>query len=245
MKRILSFVLVLFVAASLFAATGLTVKAGGAFDLFSLKTAESDGDGAVYTFKGNGLGFDVGVQYDFSDKVMVYADFNMVFPSDYEATVNKSSSWLEKFSDIIKVAEGSAKLLTDGNVTHSLIFLDASVGAAYKFDFNPIKLSVGAGVYYNQLRGAIRLTGKNGTEKVDREEILSFFTIGVSTLVDAKYMVTENIGVCLAAMPQIGIYADRSYNFYENGEKIDYDYQLSGVGISFTMPITIGASYSF
>ena len=59
-------------------------------------------------------------------------------------------------------------------------------------------------------------------------------------------MVSDNIGINLTVMPQLGIYADRSINIYLNGEKDeDKSVSLSGVGLSFVMPITIGVSYSF
>lgn len=59
-------------------------------------------------------------------------------------------------------------------------------------------------------------------------------------------MVSENIGINLTVMPQLGIYADRAMNSYINGEKQeDESVRLNGVGLSFVMPVTIGASYSF
>ena len=65
-------------------------------------------------------------------------------------------------------------------------------------------------------------------------------------MIDAKYMVAENIGINLTVMPQLGIYADRTINYYLNGKKDeDKTLRLNGVGLSFVMPVTIGASYEF
>lgn len=84
MKKTLTILLILCVATTLFAASGFSVNVGGAFDLFRLKTDKNDGNDYYNVYKGNGLGFDIGAQYDFSSKIMAYADFNMVFPSDFD-----------------------------------------------------------------------------------------------------------------------------------------------------------------
>ena len=245
MKKTLTILLILCVAATLFAASGFSVNAGGAFDLFRLKTDKVDNTDLYYIFKGNGFGFDIGAQYDFSDKIMAYADFNMVFPSDYEDShVFGTHSLPYYFSDIVNYYKKKADELIDGKSTHMLFLLDASIGAAYKFDFDPVKLAVGCGAYVNLLKGSIHNTGRDLLEEVDEKYVVSFFTVGVSTLVEAKYMINDNLGVRLAVMPQVGIFSKRDIHYYYNGEDVD-PRSLSGVGISFTMPVTIGASYSF
>jgi len=247
MKRVLSLVLVLCVAATLFAATGLSVKAGGAFDFFSMKTAKSDDKEVAYTFSGNGLGFEVGIQYDINDKIQAYADYSMVFPSDFTMTPDKSGFAKGTFKEIfVEEAEAEAEAFPDGKASHSIIFLNISAGAAYKFDFDAVKLAVGGGIYYNLLLGTARCTGTDPVlGKQDIKDVASFYTIGLSGLVDAKYMVADNIGIYLTAIPQIGFYSRRSFDTYVNGVREDYDRTLSGFGVSFTMPISIGASYSF
>ena len=242
MKKFTALLIVLFVAASLFAATGLTVKAGGAFDLFFLRTDYSDGD-APYrqTYSGNGFGFDLGVQYDIGRNLMVYADYNMVFPYDFVITNTDKSgerSESETFRELLSIFEKA------GIKVRSLdFFLDASVGAAYRFDLGSVKLAVGGGAFCDLLFAQFKANIEADTE--ERADI-TFFNVGVSTLIDAKYMVTENIGVNLTVMPQLGIYSDRAVTIYENGKKDeDESIRLDGVGLSFVMPVTIGASYSF
>ena len=244
MKRILSLALLLCVAATLFAASGLTVKAGGAFDVFSLKTDKRDGDDVFFTFKGNGLGLELGVQYAFSDKIMVYTDCSAVFPADFAMYESDDEDPI-LFSKEVEILESEAKELKGGKATHFCIFLDAAIGAAYRFDFGSIKLAVGGGVYCNWLFAPLRLTGTYGDEAVDEKTVWSFFTVGVSTLVEARYMVADKVGISLTVQPQIGIYSDRKLELYEHGEIQDPVYDLTGVGISFTVPVSIGASYSF
>ena len=247
MKKTLTILLILCVAATLFAASGFSVNVGGAFDLFNLKTDTVDNSNVYNVFKGNGLGFGIGVQYDFSDKIMAYADGNMVFPSDFEiVTTDGTHSETDTFQELVKEAEESAKVLTDGKASHSLFLIDASIGAAYKFDFDPIKLAVGGGAYINYLRGSVGLTGKLVDEKIDEKYVFTFLTVGVSTLIDAKYEINESVAVRLAIMPQVGIYSKRDIDIYYFDVKDEKEsHSLSGVGISFTMPVTIGASYSF
>ena len=251
MKKVTALLIVLFVAASLFAATGLTVKAGGAFDLFFLRTDYSDGDYRD-TYKGNGFGFDLGVQYDIGKNFMVYADYNMVFPYDFTMVRSYKSGEddeVASFREYLSALENEFKEdFSDVKAKGSVFVLDASFGAAYRFDLGSVKLAVGGGAFCSLLRGSIGVTGvlKESGDKYDANVIVTFFNVGVSTLIDAKYMVAENIGINLTVMPQMGIYADRALNFYLNGEKDeDKTLRLNGVGISFVMPVTIGASYAF
>ena len=68
MKKITTILLVLCVTAALFAASGLSLKLGGDFDLIFLRTTKVESSGKTHQFKSNGIGFDVGAQYDFSKK---------------------------------------------------------------------------------------------------------------------------------------------------------------------------------
>ena len=240
MKKITTILLVLCVTAALFAASGLSLKLGGDFDLIFLRTTKVESSGKTHQFKSNGIGFDIGAQYDFSKSIMAYADFNMVFPSDYEVSNDKDSKSY-KFSDEVKEFEELAKKIPGGKVRSGILFIDASAGVAYKFDFDAFKLSVGAGFYYNVLTSSLKLTGTGEPELVD---VIKLSTIGLSSMIEAKYMVTDKSGVCLTAMPQIGFFSNRNISNYMDGEKI-YDNSLVGFGLSFTMPVSIGASYAF
>lgn len=235
MKKITTILLVLCVTAALFAASGLSLKLGGDFDLIFLKTTIVESSGKTHQFKSNGIGFDIGAQYDFSKSIMAYADFNMAFPSDYEVSNDKDSDSY-KFSDVVKEFEEMGNKVRSG-----IFFINASAGVAYKFDFDAIKLAVGAGFYYNVLMSSLKLTGTGLPERVN---IVKLSTIGLSSMIEAKYMVTDNIGVCLTAMPQIGFFSNRNVSNYMDGEKISDD-SLVGFGLSFTMPVSIGASYTF
>ena len=239
MKKITTILLVLCVTAALFAASGLSLKLGGDFDLIFLRTTIVESSGKTHQFKSNGIGFDVGAQYDFSKSIMAYADFNMVFPSDYEVSNDKDSGSY-KFSDVVKAFEENAKEIPGGKVRSVLLFIDASAGVAYKFDFDAIKLSVGAGFYYNILMSSLKLTGTGKQEIVD---VVKLSTIGLSSMIEAKYMVTDKIGVCLTAMPKIGFFSN--WNTYYKDDEKNYDNSLVGFGLSFTMPVSIGASYTF
>lgn len=235
MKKITTILLVLCVTAALFAASGLSLKLGGDFDLIFLRTTKVESSGKTHQFKSNGIGFDVGAQYDFSKSIMAYADFNMVFPSDYEVSNDKDSKSY-KFSDEVIYFEEKGNKVRSG-----ILFIDASAGVAYKFDFDAFKLAVGAGFYYNVLMSSLKLTGTGEPELVD---VIKLSTIGLSSMIEAKYMVTDKIGVCLTAMPQIGFFSNRNISNYIDGKKIKDD-SLTGFGLSFTMPVSIGASYTF
>ena len=127
MKKLFTVLAVLLVATALFAQVGLTVKAGGAFGFANYKSVatlqfkEDDGSTGeakwedeladkALILKENGFGFDVGVQYDISDKLLAYADFNMLFPKD--AKTNTPGAFYMFFND----AEVLEKYYADGNL---------------------------------------------------------------------------------------------------------------------------------
>ena len=246
MKKVITILMVLCVSVALFASVGLTVKAGGTFGFTDMNTASKENDEQFdesINVKSNGFGFSSGVQYDLSDNLMVYADFTMLFPSD--ATLKKENGKAEKLSELVKALEISNY---PGKGSYKINYMSISAGAAYKFDLGlPIRLAVGAGVTVNRAHSYIKISEPAYLEEgsiIEYNE--SFINIGLNALIDAKYMVTDNIGVGLTVVPQLNLYNISKSTGSVNGEvRPEGTGEANGFKIGFAVPVTVGASYSF
>ena len=244
MKKVITILMVLCVSVALFASVGLTVKAGGTFGFTNMNTASKENEERFdksINYKSNGFGFSSGVQYDLSDNLMVYADFTMLFPSD--ATLKEENEKPEKISERVKDLEKSYH----GKGSYKINSMSISAGAAYKFDLGlPIRLAVGAGVTLNRAHNYIKIAEVAFPEGGTIEYTESFINIGLNALIDAKYMVTDNIGVGLTVMPQLNLYNISKHTMSINGEvQTPETEEANGFKIGFAVPVTVGVSYSF
>jgi hypothetical protein len=277
MKKIFTFITVLLVATAVFASVGLTVKAGGAFGFNSYKSvADCKVEQKGWTFKyetyvvdkalilkSNGFGFDVGVQYDIADKIMIYADFNMLFPKNAKTNVPDDrfdviakdyfdKDVIEKYFDdglfkVFSLEELSADIkdAIGSAVSTEYSFFSVSAGFAYKFDFNAVKLAVGGGVTINKAT-AKYLYNQFKVELPSYTNIdgyVSFTAFGLNAMVEAKYMVAKSVGVGVTLIPQVGLYNKAVFHVNDEGRLKDFTSQ--GFKASFAMPIVVGVSYTF
>jgi len=236
MKKLFTVLAVLLVATALFA--GVTVKAGGTFGFANMSNATKEGSEFEDEAKmsSHGFGFGVGVQYDLSDKLAVYGEFNMVFPKDAEI---KYEAATVKVSDMVKEEYGDFGKYT-------INFFSVSAGVAYKLDLNAVKLVVGGGITFNRAGFAIHVeeTTAGVTYKLDIK--YAYANIGLNALVDAKYMVAEKVGVGVTLNPQLGLYNIAKLEAKTVPETpYNYDDKATGFKVSFAMPITVGVSYTF
>lgn len=245
MKKVITILMVLCVSVALFASVGLTVKAGGTFGFTNINTASKEKYGYFdesFNVKSNGFGFSSGVQFDFSDNLMVYADFTMLFPSD--ETLKAEDGTEKTLSELVKEYEQS---WYPGKGSYKINYMSISAGAAYKINLGlPIRLAVGAGVTINRAHNYIKITEVSFPEDGTIEYNTSFINIGLNALIDAKYMVTDNIGVGLTVMPQLNLYNISKYTMSVNGEvQTPETEEANGFKIGFAVPVTVGVSYSF
>ena len=245
MKKVITILMVLCVSVALFASVGLTVKAGGTFGFTDMNTASKENEERFdksINYKSNGFGFSSGVQYDLSDNLMVYADFTMLFPSD--ATLKKENGPAEKLSELVKELEMSYV----GKGSYKTNYMSISAGAAYKFDLGlPIRLAVGAGVTVNRAHIYVKVSEAAYPEEDSTIEYNeSFINIGLNALIDAKYMVTDNIGVGLTVVPQLNLYNISKSTGSVNGKvRPEGTGEANGFKIGFAVPVAVGVSYSF
>ena len=243
MKKLFTVLAVLLVATALFA--GVTVKAGGTFAFASLNTATDADHDESMNMKAHGFGFDAGVQYDISDKLAVYGEFNMVFPKDADVVEGEEPY---KVSDLVKEIEDIFAYVgaTNPSVSSKINYFSVSAGVAYKLDFNAVKLAVGGGLSLNRSAMTIKGSGTIDDEDYSVEIKQSFTNIGLNALVDAKYMVAEKVGVGVTLNPQLGLYnITTEKNTNQQKPDDNSDETVKGFKVSFAMPITVGVSYTF
>ena len=242
MKKLFTVLAVLLVATALFA--GVTVKAGGTFAFASLNTATDADHAESMNMKAHGFGFDAGIQYDLSDKLAVYGEFNMVFPKD--ATSNEAGEEL-KVSDLVKNLKEFLVADPDASVSYRINFFSISAGVAYKLDFNAVKLAVGGGLTLNRSALKINAAAEIAGDEESLEVTEIFTNIGLNALFDAKYMVADGVGVGVTLNPQLGLYniskaTVKATDFFEPSSE---DSKVNGFKVGFAMPITVGVSYTF
>ena len=233
MKKLFSILIVLCIAATVFAVG--SVKIGGAFGFSAGKTSNvSDNEIELYyKYKTSGLGLDVAGSYDLSDSLSVWADFNMLFNSDFKYQPNgaeKYNSIKDMYDDYYKDKEG-------GYIVKNSI--SGAAGVAYKLALNaPVDVKVGGGLFVERIRG----------EYGDANVIFLWkvINLGLALYADAQYKVADNIGVGITVMPRLGVY---NITESKNANKLipifDSDVWGNSFQICFSMPVVVGASYSF
>ncbi len=246
MKRLFSLLAILFVATALFATSGAVLKAGGTYTFANLNTAtdaESNGFEESLNVKFGGLGFDIGILADVTDKFAVFSNFTMIFPKD--ATF-KNGEETKKLSKAVEEIQTALKAVDEkASVSSKLNFFIISAGAAYKLDFKAVKLAIGAGFTLNATNMAVADTDC----KLAINQTYTNF--GLSGFVDAKYMFTDRIGVGITLFPQMGFYNITNASVTAPDvikEQVGQDFDtgnVDGFKISFAMPIIIGVSYTF
>jgi len=242
MKKTIAFIMMICVSVALFASVGITVRAGGSFGFANLKTY-SDVPEHESRYKVHGFGFDGSVMYDITDKFAVYADFNMLFPKDVVYTDPDGQEFI--ISERVKEVVANDKHYDDGS--YGVDYYSISAGSAYKIDLGtPVRLAIGAGISFNHLKSFTLFIKHRTTRDNLTRSVAKIYNIGLNAMLNAKFMVNDNLGVGLTVMPQVGLYnisiIENSYNGVIDEE---YSRSVKGFTVSFAMPITVGVSYSF
>jgi len=215
MKKTLSILIVLCVAASLFAAVGVTVKAGGSFGFTSMNVYIKQG-GLDYkdSIKANGFGFDAGIQFNTRDNMFAFGEFSMLFPA--KETYKR----------------GTAEVVHKADSLNKLSYMSLTAGVGYRLSLDiPVKVSVGGGLFSNRQRYTY----------TPEKTTLSFSSLGIAGMVEAKYMFAENVGAALTLLPQIGILSWETTHIEGYSEFLC----IRGFGTGFSMPIVLGVAFSF
>ena len=238
MKKVLSILLILCVAASLFASIGLTVKGGAGFDYLDQKTVKREEAPHAYNrFSFTALELQAGIQYDVSSKLFVFTDADFVFPHDSYAKIGDDNSESDWF---LLSVPGTI----NGNYEKSS-FLSLSTGVGYRLDLNVVKLAVGGGVSYSSYKVIFKDSGAGNHYEITYRDKC----IGVTGLIEAKYMLSANVGLTVTAKPQMNIYNLFSIDVMNNNEadpsSIYNLKQIKGIALGYAIPVVVGVSYTF
>ena len=246
MKKVMAILIVLCISVSLFAIG--SVKVGGAFNFVTggtkdfVSKGETQKDSAA-TYKSSGFGFDVSGSFDINSQLVVWADFDMVFCSDFTYGINGET---ESFKDIYERAEEYAKNARKEGVIASayknINIIHIGAGVAYKLPVQAVDVKVGGGLFYERGFGKVGVKATYEGESGDMDLEIKANNFGLAFYADASYKFTENIGAGITIMPSIGLFNTTALTLKAEETTT---MNASGMKISFSMPVVIGVSYSF
>jgi len=230
MKKLFAILLVICVASALFASVGTTVKLGASTDLFRVKTPSDEKTIPISRLiKGIGFGVDFAAQYDISEKVMFFSDYNIVFMSDAQIRTDAEETEWTDIRTYFEMPEDAELFLN---------FWSAAIGVAYKIDLNRIKLALGGGLHFNRFWNKMRT--KEGEMTYDRTEADMIF--GFTTFIEGKFMLTGDMGITLTAKPQIGLAGQHTTSFAPSSPETK---KALGSALTYACPVALGLAYSF
>ena len=243
MKKVISIMVVLCVAAALFA-TG-TVKVGGAFDFVSGKTSNSEDEafGSKSLYSGKGFGFDVSARYDVADGLTSWADFNMTFGSNAKFKADGANEWAT-LDDIAKQVE--AMVGNAATAKKSVMNMSGAAGVAIKLRAaDDVEVAVGGGIFAERMTAKVSAAVPSNINSTfhDVAYTYRFVNFGVTGYADVAYKFTSNFGVGLTVMPRVGLLNFTTSSFAE--DTTVETYKAKGFALSFSMPISLGVSYAF
>ena len=240
MKKAISILVVLCVAASLFAVG--SIRAGGAFGLVTGKTKPFiDGDkDTLVRYYSTGFGFDVLGRDDLSDSLGIWYDFNMTFGTDGKFKTPDMDDWTS-INDMYKQAEEEARL-AGGSAKKKLYSLSAGGGIMYKLPFTKthFNYAIGGGAFIDRLFVEISMKFPNGDTRARR---VRSFNVGITTYGEISKKLSEHFVASMTVMLRFGI-----LNFSTDADvynDIRNEQRAFGFAPSFSMPVVLGVSYYF
>jgi len=240
MKKIVALLLVLCIAASVFAVG--SVRGGAAFEFLSGKTRnfklnDTELPNTETKYKFTGLGVNVGGKYELDSNLSVWADFSLVFGFDAKFKEGDNTKWYsfkDEFNKIMKDNPGLSGKLAINSIS-------IAAGAAYKLPIGnaPVEVSVGGGLFFE--RALSKMSFSYGGESSSYTNKIAI--IGLSAYADCVYKITDQIGVALTIMPRFGLLGfAKEINTANSSSQT---WKANGFAFSFSLPVAIGATYSF
>ena len=249
MKKIVSVLVVLCLAMTIFAAG--SVRVGGSFNFLVGKSAEFDEKTEVVDyglskqkvgFKTNGFGFDVAGDFDVASNLSVWADFNMVFCADAKIKVGDADE--ESFNDWYEYLK---ELVDAKEFNKAINIISIGTGVAFKLDMNAVDVKLGGGLFFERALASMKF--KSVVEEMNVESTTKFKTtnFGIALYGDVKYKFNENFGLGLTVMPHVGLINTTSVETKSvaGSATVNLKDSKTGFRLSFSMPIVVGVSYSF
>lgn len=242
MKKVISILMILCIAASLFAVG--TIKVGGAFDFVTGKTGNFN-DAALgnkVQYKAKGFGFDISGRTEISPVFDVWSDVNMVFASNIDLRQDGANAWysLDRIAEEMKEEVGQA-------ATKRVNKYSIAVGVAFKLPVSEIvNVSVGGGVFFDSLVGKVSASVPENTNTSPKHvsATYKFMSLGLTTYADATVKFADNYGISVTAMPRVGLLSMSTVTQVEDNDSIPVS-KATAFSVSFSMPVAVGVSYSF
>lgn len=246
MKKTISIFLILFVTASLFAASG-SVRLGAAYGRVIGRTKpyiEGDKDTMVH-YRSYGLGFDVLGKDDLSDSVAAFFNFNMTVGLDGKFRKDNVDTWTS-IDEMFKEAQEEAKHF-NASAKKKLYSLSSSSGLVYKLPFTKthFNYALGGGIFLDRLFAEISVYYPDGHSSAHQ---VRCFNLGLSVYMEVSKNVSDHFGVSLIFMPRFGVLGFSTDAFIEksvDGIVTRNEQRAFGFAPSISLPVSLGAIYYF
>ena len=254
MKKLFAIcVLVLLISLSVFAANGISIRAGGALDYMMGKTsvhAKNSDEMSEVDFSSMSLGFDVGFDFDLSKDVLFYLDFSMVFPSEMTIGNLITRSDVDSALGTAKDVDPTYKYHAS-NTFFNQIAVHVGFGHRFNLDMGAFELSAGAGFGVNRVDEGFKLVKVDGSTKpYYYADYRSVTILSVGLYANARYNFTDRFSAVITALPDFGFFTIARHVKYNSKEDISTLTaselkESSGFALSFAAQATVGVSYTF
>ena len=256
MKKLFAIiVLVLLVSLSVFAANGISVRAGGALDYMMGKTsvhAKNSDEMSEIDFSSMGPGFNVGFDFDLSKNILFYLDFAMGFPPEMTIANAISRSDVDSGLNAAKALDPSYKY-HDSKTFFSQIAFRFGFGHRFNLDTGAFELSAGAGCGVSRVDEGFKLVKVDGSAKpYYYADFRSVTILSLGLYANARYNFTDRFSAVITAMPDLGFFTIARHVQYNSKASDAYSElgaselkESSGFALSFAVQAAVGLSYTF
>lgn len=246
--------IVLLVSLSVFAANGISVRAGGSLDYMTGKTSvhtKNSDELSEVGFGSMGLGFDVGFEFDLSKNILFYLDFSMGFPANMTIAKDISRSDVDTALNKAKTVDPSYKYNSSKTFFRQIAF-HFGFGHRIDLDMGAFELSAGAGFGLSRVDEGFKLVKVDGTSKpYYYADFRSVTVLSVGLYGNAKYKFSDRFSAVITAMPDLGFYTIARHVQYNSKTSDNWDpattelKESSGFAFAFALQAAVGLSYSF
>jgi hypothetical protein len=241
MKKIISFLVVLCITASVFALG--SIRVGGAFSLVTGRTKPFlDGqDNTIVRYTSSGFGMNVLGKDDLSDNIAMWLDFGITFGSTGKIKNYNDPDW----KTIDQMADEFAAYYGGIVENKKLYSLSAAGGVMYKLPFTNTRLSyaVGGGLFIDRLFAEI--TAKITYDGHTEGQRVRSFNVGLTSYGEVSKQFSDHFGISMTLMLRMGILNFSAHTMLYNGKVDDGEIRAIGFAPSFSMPVVLGVTYYF
>lgn len=264
MKKFLAFIMILMIAAGVFASNDVTVRAGGAFDVLTSKTPKSISYSNFdrINILTSGFGYNVGVDFDLSTSFQFYLDFSNTFPvvitrGDITETRGQNA---EELKGLIEKLEEDGLDDAEGKTFFTSFAIHAGFSKIIDIKNVALKLSIGGGFGLERTSFGYKASAVKEEESGDPDlpprkalysgDYMTFTNISLDVRLGAQYSLGNKFSASFVLIPGLSFF-NINKEYHREAPGVEYSTSIkptnenSGFAFGFNLAVRIGASYTF